>query len=349
MNTAALKEKDRTVTAGRRAITTTSTALTVVNRVKPINEDLRIALEAYQKRNELSDTQLGKQLGTSATYPFKYIANKFEGDVEKFESSIVDLLRIEQLREVGGVELFKTLATNQTARHLDAIGRKTQIGMVYGDAGEGKTSGARLYTASSNLAVYICINACSGTGSRAIVNELWEHVDPRGFTSKKNPFLGSRGAYVTKRFKDGKRLIIVDNAHDLSAAGRKWLCSFCDATGCSIALVGNAEMLEDWRRLEQQISRIGYRGKVSLMADKGDRLAPLRAAVSDYLSHAWPEAATDIMELAVVVTSKAGHLRALAHQISTAQYLLEHKAATTAAGAFRAAHDRLGRDYQLPV
>lgn len=315
---------------------------------------LQDELAAYRQRHDdLSDKELGARLGFSATYVFRYFKNDFQGDLVKFEAAIRELLRQDVVRDsaIQTVQPFSTLATRQLDKYFTAISRKPQIGIIYGDAGVGKTSGISLYREDNNLALHVDVNRVNGTGPHALVYSLWNQLDSRGFEKwRKSTGGGKRGTFIMRALRGSNRLLILDNAHRLSAAGRQWICDFHDFTGCPVALVGNKEILDDWKTNDQQFSRCGFMDEVKLIKRTGaDKESTLRDAVATFLQHVWPEAAKDLFDLALFVASKHGYLRALWHQISQAQYLIENKATTDPVAAFRSAHAQLVRNYQLPA
>ena len=50
------------------------------------NEALAERLFSFQKRNNLSDDQLGRKLGNSGTYVSRFRKNEFQGDLASFEA-----------------------------------------------------------------------------------------------------------------------------------------------------------------------------------------------------------------------------------------------------------------------
>jgi len=103
-------------------------------------------------------------------------------------------------------------------------------------------------------------------------------------------------------------------------SGLRWLFDFHDATGVSIALVGNPEVLDRLSGNDQMSSRIGFKQDIAEMLGKG---AWLDLAADRMVSSMWPKAAQDIGLLARETARKQGHLRTLNKQLRIAIRLCE--------------------------
>ena len=85
--------------------------------------------------------------------------------------------------------------------------------------------------------------------------------------------------WVCDKLTGSKRLLIVDDAHELSSSGYKLLINLQDVTGMAVALVGNEVMVEDIRghtvqarrRSSQMVSRVGLRLAIETYDRKGDQ------------------------------------------------------------------------------
>jgi len=321
------------------------------------------------KGKELSDAAIAKQIGYSATMLSRYLSENFKGDLAKFEAAVIEYLALSAIRADvrQEVEPFETQATLQVARYLDIIRAKPQIGMIIGDAGYGKSCGIHLYREQHPKTLLWIASPLYGVGPAAFMNALFGQIEGKGWNSKR----GSRPEWVINALKESKRLIIIDDAHELHEAGRRGVKSFYDLTGCPVALVGNPKMRGDWTSDDQNGSRVGYVGEVKMLPKTKtgksvlEEDEKLRPAVRKFLDAVWPDAAgaASIFRLALEVAKHEGHLRALFHECSLAQHLIEmdrshgrdmHRMAQKRGisiheQAFRAAHEQLIRSYELPT
>jgi DNA transposition AAA+ family ATPase len=328
---------------------------------------------AWRKAHpELGDKEIGRMIGYSASTVNRYCADKYTGDIHAVESAITELLVNDAIREDirQVVEPFETEATHQLSRYLEIIRAKPQIGMAVGDAGWGKTCGIALYREQhQRTTLVMTASPLFGAGAPAIVNALWKQCDTRGY----NRWECGRGEYLIERvLRNSRRLIVVDDAHELHEAGRRTLKSLHDLTGCSIALVGNPRIRQQWHKDDQQGSRVGFVGEVRLLnkSKNGSSGKPeavdlnhLKAAVRKFLAKVWPESAEHIEKLALEVAKHAGHMRSLWLQCSLAMHLIDldkshgrelhtmakERGISIQEQAFRTAHHQLVRGYELPA
>lgn len=140
------------------------------------------------------------------------------------------------------------------------------------------------------------------------------------------------------------RIIVIDNAQRLARSAREWLFDWQDATGCSIALVGNPEIVQILRKNDQQFSRVPFMVEVTL----GDTLPEV---AREMIRQLWPEALEEILEEATVFAAKKGQLRKLSACVRVAREIIIQKGASTATLAFRQAAEMSlsEQDYASPI
>jgi len=305
---------------------------------KQINQELRQALADYREtgRNKpLSMAVLARELGTSATAVNKYLNDKFEGDVTTMENTIADVLQAaRKRRRASAVAHLTTSVTNTVQGMFETIRKTNDIGMVSGPAGIGKSIAIAMYLKEHPSAVAINLTrwrrdfeGLAGLLFNAIDNSSW----PRNV---------NRSTWLCDRFLHSNRLIIVDNAHRMTASAREWVFDFHDCTCCPFALVGNPELLAAIRRNDQQFSRIG----VNIPVEYSPHRRIVRAMVDDVVV----DAPAELYTLADEVSRERGHLRALRKQLLLAIDLLDaDRIGNNVVTAFHAAHELLVRDYQL--
>jgi DNA transposition AAA+ family ATPase len=323
--------------------------------LRPIDTVLRSKLEAHMSVHHLSQKQVGTMVGCSESTINRYLnpppkaLDRFHGDVERLENRIRGMLTRAELRAKvkQTVEPFPTLATKRVKNFINTIFMRPQIGLIFGEAGTGKTSGIVLFMDENPDALLVTMSQCKTCGCGAILHALWKTLDTRGYKARLH---GSRGAFVVDQLAGSNRPLIIDNAHRMTPGARKWVCDFHDETGCPVILVGNPEVVDGFRTNDQQFSRIGFKGEISLLKRSGeDREQHLREAVEQFLQRVWPEAAASLFDLSMEVARNHGHLRALWHQLALAQHLHheKQKGCDTPIKAFRAAHAQLVRNYEL--
>lgn len=305
-------------------------------KFKPFNSGLREALESYRDRNELSLSDLARQLGTNPTQVSKYLGGKPEGDVDKLEGLIADVIKNESRRRAANNELFPTSISRQLAGDLETIQETNDFALVSGPAGIGKSCGIELYVRDHPAAVAVTVkvwtrnpNDIEGLVFHAVANSGW-----RG-NQKRSDFLVSK-------LRGSKRLIIVDNAHKLTPRGLEWLFDFHDSTDCPVGLIGNPEILERIKKNDQMFSRIGLFESLTLA--KGQALAIARRMIAQLI----PTAGDDLDGVAEAVAENQGHFRAVKKELLLARKIRENsKGELPWETAVKAAHTQLVRSYAI--
>lgn len=301
-------------------------------QIRPMPPELLSRLGAFKRENSLSDERLGRLLGCAGSQVNRALNDKFVGDIDSFVVRAEDLLKSDPARRRIREQYRWNGFTRNLRDNLDLIRRTGDIGLLYSPAGKGKTCGIALYLSENPLAAHLSLSKWSGDAA-GITRALFRHVESRGWVRN----AGSKGDFLTDRFRDSNRLIIVDNAHRLTRGARQWVFDFHDETACPIALVGNPEILDEIRKNDQQFSRVGFRKEIkgAGASDDADMMVEMF----------WPEARGKLGRLPAQVIRERGHLRALKKELLLARELLPK--CESPIEAFRAAHTQLVRDYAL--
>lgn len=300
------------------------------------NEELRNRLDEYRTRNDLTNADLGRELGVGATQVSRYLSGTPNWDVAALEKVISDVLQNEKTRQRSAHALFETPVSKSLSGVFETIRETNDVGMAFSPAGLGKTCGIQLYVADHPSAIAITATRWR-RDCASVIAMLFHSGSTQTYRGNE-----SRGDFVVKRLKDSNRLIIVDNAHRLTAAARELLFDLHDETGCPLALVGNPELLAEIRKNDQQFSRIGVKRELKLKPKEAGKVA------DQLVEQLAPEAALELRPLVEVVAEKQGHFRAVRKQLNLARKIREEaKEKPSLSTAFRAAHTQLVRDYAL--
>jgi len=311
---------------------------------KPFNDWLRAELQEYKERHQLSMGDLAQELGRSSTQVSKYLSGKAEGDVERFEALVDDVLRNDMKRIETRAKLKPCMVASKVNAFCETVRKRNDVGLLHGDAGLGKTSGGQLYAAINPTAVFFTVKRFH-VSSQHMINLLWDKLKP-----DHQKWTNTRWDFVIEKLRGSNRLLIFDNCHKLTRCGIDMIFDIHDETEVPIALIGNKEILERVKLSEQNYSRIGYVKELKLEHPRGQKMSDAKELAEIVMEQYAPEAADELQGLAIQVLEQAGHGRALRKQLLLAADIRENthnKLSWTE--AFRAAHTRLIRNYELPV
>lgn len=317
------------------------------NRAKPFNEQLRERFQKYQATHALTQTQLATQLGVSNTAVSKYLDGKPEGNVDRLENLIEDLLKAAAKRQARGegYKPFETAISRSINSYIETLRKTNSVGLISGPAGIGKSIGIELYLEANPTSVLIdCKMWCRSP--KELEASLFDSIDHRRWKN------GTRySTLLIERFKGSNRAIVIDNAHRLRRASIAYILDFYDSTNCPICFVGNPEVLDTISQSDQHSSRVGPHKALSHLPSSSQEI------VTTVLQKRWPASvnSTRLIPLAIKVLEERGHFRALREEIDFAKELASSPKIQAKATdqcdlyetAFRAAHERLIRNYKL--
>jgi DNA transposition AAA+ family ATPase len=283
-------------------------------KVEKGNDELREALKAWREKNGFTLKQVGKKLDINEGYVSKYLNGVPEGDVETFEARVSDMLAREGRKRTWDEIYFETAAIKACYNAFHTIRRSSNIGLVYGPAGIGKSVAVRRYAADHSTVISFTGEEGQG-GTHAVQKGVASKIDTRRWNRREKNLSG----FLHEKLAGSDRLIIIDNAQRIDISGLRWLMDFWDATGVSVALVGNPEVMDKLQGKDQLCSRIGVRCNIAdALAD-----AWMDRSADDMVAAMWPGAAADIGLLAREAARRSGHLRTLNFQLRIAMVLCE--------------------------
>lgn len=244
---------------GKSAAANDPSAAQLPRSVKPIDSALQDLLKQYKARHELSNNALGMRLNSSGTYVSRYLSGEFSGDVQEFERSVRELLDSEFSARVNN-ELLATsgFMTESMAEFLTNVRNSRSIGVAWSAPGRGKTKGIEVYRRANSLCIVVTATKHL-SGWRRLRDAVLAAIP-----NKKRIKGESWDEWLERNFTGSGMLLIIDNAHLLTAGARHWLAyDWHDMTRCPVALVGNEEIVTDWKRNGQHRSRVGVAYEVS--------------------------------------------------------------------------------------
>lgn len=313
----------------------------------PTDPALREALKAHKLNNDLTNEQMAKLFGASPTFISKYLNNKLDHNPDEFDARAWDILKSIAGKLDIASALFVTSVSTSIFGRVDMARRTSDVCLIHGRAGVGKTSSAMLYCAANPSCLYVKI-----TGRSCTARDLEAMV----FAAMKNK-LGHKGnqrrwPFMVETFKGSQSAIFIDNAHRLDRSGRNWAFDFNEDTGSAIIFLANPEVLKKIQADDQQHSRIGVRGDATYIIGGSvekpiysTELTDVAKKVTAQFSN--EEFAEAVENLAAAVAKHDGLLRAV-RKTTILAYELTLKNGTEPRKAFRLAHSNQGRDYALP-
>lgn len=199
-------------------------------------QQARESIVNYRDTTGKPQSEIAKELGISAGQLSAFIGGTYKTPhtvVPKIEALLV---KNESRRLAPKAPPFAlTSVSKQVMDAIEYCHLQGKIGVIYGDAGIGKTMGINRYCEENPMAISITISPAYATMSG--VNDLLsEKVGVR----EKN----ARRIYseIVGRLKGSGRVVIIDEAQHLTKKTLEHLRSISDEAGIGICLVGNEEV-----------------------------------------------------------------------------------------------------------
>lgn len=208
-----------------------------------MNESLRARLEEFLKQNGKSQTLLAKEIGISGTALSQYLSGKYptpgsiEPKIEEFFN-----LQVKAQAVIKPLDYVDTSISTEVYNTIAYCHVNRCIGTVIGDAGIGKTKGARKYINDYSEAIYItATKACKSLKDmhRMIARKLRLNENRNIFDLQYD---------IRARLDGSNKIIIIDEAQHLSLTAIDGIRSFNDENDESalppvgIVLIGNHDL-----------------------------------------------------------------------------------------------------------
>ena len=265
---------------------------------KPVNEELRLWLLGLKEKGE-SNATIGSQLGyRDGSMVSKYLNNKCDGDVAKFERAVADLrVRLDAARPEPSSSLFETAVTTRSWNFCKLVSASHRCGILHGEPGLGKSCGVRIYAKAHPTAIYLEADMArrDDLGVRRL---LWNSIVTRG---KNND---SRWDRIIDHYAGSDRCVIIDQAQRLNQAGLFQVYDFRDKTGCPVVLVGAPSIIDHVARDANNFSRT-----FQCMEVKASLLDAQSVAAALVELHAARFESDDLVALVADSVAAPGHMR----------------------------------------
>lgn len=236
------------------------------------NYDLISGIKTIMETQGISQNDLSRALGISPAALSQWMAGKYKGNDAKIEDAVKGF--IERQNEKTKTPKKKApFVMTTVSKKIFELARvchlEGEIGVVYGEAGIGKTMTAKEYTARNSDV--ILIEADLGYTAKVLFTELHKRLGMSG-----RGLIHEMFDMVVDKLKGSGRLIVVDEAEHLPYRALELLRRVYDKAGIGIALVGMPRLIHNLRgkrgEYAQLYSRVGLAGKLESLRKQDTEL-----------------------------------------------------------------------------
>lgn len=233
--------------------------MTDVRRLVPA-DSTKFECLAEMDKQKLSRNVAAKRIGVSSATLSQWLSGKYAGDVAAVEAKVERWLHTQREAErhsleAAGLDIHRDLGVTDevvaTLAHAQAVG---DVVLVHGQSGAGKSWGARHYCRTHSSAYYVsmtcAVRSLSGMLGR-VSSAVGAYADHRSALEAETA--------VIDRLRDRRALLVIDEAHHLSARLLDELRCIRDIAGCGLALIGDDAVRMTLARCPQIVGRISNR------------------------------------------------------------------------------------------
>lgn len=218
---------------------------------------LQDRLRQFMQNNQVSQGQVSKGADVSHTAISQWLQNKYVGNVDNIEHKIAAYLERELGKQtIDALErvLANTATTKRILNLLSSVHLACEDGLLYGNAGMGKTTALRYYAAQHPDVVLI--EAMPTYTPAVVLKTIAKKIGVSVSGS-----LNDMNEAILAKLNDSGRMIIVDEAENLSTKSLEILRRLHDIAGVGLVLAGMPRLLSNLMgrhgELAQLHSRIG--------------------------------------------------------------------------------------------
>ncbi len=288
------------------------------------------------KAEGLTNVAIAKGIGKSDAALGEWLRGRYAGNNKALEASITQWLRDRQVARVSGVPTIDTEISRSMSKRIEEIRVKRTLGVLIGVAGIGKSRGRNLWVSSHDLAIDFRAVAWDN-GINGVRAGIMKAAEITRAVKGQTPW-----QTINAKTTGSGRPLIVDDAHELTQRALQCCVDWHEETGNPVVLIGLPELEKRLMPDARRASRVDYlyplkvKDPLPLLTHLIDRLAPDINGERD-----------DLTGLCLQVAAHDGAFRAVEKQLQRAALNRSKKAGLNWVDAFRAAHQRLPRNYKL--
>ncbi len=208
-----------------------------------MNEIIKLKIMQYIKESGKSQTAVSKELGVSTAMLSTYLSGTYAGNPETLEGKAEEFfsLREKALVAAKAPEYVDTSISKQVYDTISYCHINRCIGTIVGDAGIGKTKGAKKYASDYSEVIYITASkACKS------LKDMYRML-ARKLRISENRNLFDMQIDIRSKLDGSNKVIIIDEAQHLSLTSIDGIRYFNDEDESGlqpvgIVLIGNHEL-----------------------------------------------------------------------------------------------------------
>ncbi len=197
-------------------------------------------LEQFQRESHLSWAAIARMLGISASALTLWKQRKYTGSNDGIEKKVEQFLDLQRRRAESPAEpaFVMTSAAKMIFETLDMAQVMGRMVVITGRAGYGKTKAVRRYLEDHENAIFITYNPTMNT--HKLMMEIGKKI---GVSIRNDAY--SIFKRIVAQIKNTPRMIIIDEAQQMSYRPLETIRAIHDETGVGVALIGANSLIDN--------------------------------------------------------------------------------------------------------
>jgi DNA transposition AAA+ family ATPase len=237
------------------------------------DEALRERLRETLRRDGISQTDAARAMGVSAAALSQWMGGSYRGDCDALRARVEAFLGVSDARaEMPEMPAFAEIGVAKDVLRVCEIAQiRRVVGVIYGDAGVGKTVALKEYVRRHPECIYVRANPSFSSPQPLLRATLWA----LGRDARNIYALDLALEQVIDQLEGTGRLVIYDEAQFMGQRTLETVRTIHDVAGIGIVLAGNYDVYNRmngggsalWAQL---FSRVGIKRRVTLSISKED-------------------------------------------------------------------------------
>lgn len=251
-----------------------------------LREELSSKLLNLIEEQGISRSDAARDIGISDATLSLWLSNKYEGSVANINKDVKNFLEREKEKSESATVEIKFIITT-TAKRIIEVARlchlDREFGVIYGEAGHGKTWAAMEYVKRYPDA--ILVETDPGWTERVIVKKIHRKL---GMDGKGNT--DGMMAEIISRLEGTGRFIIIDEAENLNSEVINLVRRIYDHAHIGILLIGMPRLVHNLRGRKGELSQIYSRSSASYLTEylkSQDTEAIVKSCIPDCSNEVW--------------------------------------------------------------
>lgn len=223
-------------------------------------------LKDFMEAHELQQKQIAQLLGVSVATVSLYLKGEYKGVVSAIDEKVEQLIaryRDKVTESKYSTEFVKTLTARKAMDVIKYAHVESELNVIFGAAGLGKTQILKQYTKENSGAVLI--ETDPSCVPKTLLKRIAKAIGATD-TGTNDTLLEA----ITAKLKGSERVLLIDEAELLSTRALEFIRRIHDLTGVGVVLAGMPRLLINLKGKNNELAQLYSR--VSFALDLGNQL-----------------------------------------------------------------------------